>query len=74
MSALTQCNFCDLRDIRRWAEKKGQVVHLVDNKPDGPGNDDGVTALVCRPDETPTHADHFVAWFMELPDKCACNS
>lgn len=62
-----RCNFCNLRDVRRWAELKGQVVHLVDNKLDG-----GVTVIVCRPDETPTHPDHFVAWFMALPDACAC--
>lgn len=71
-----QCNFCTMRDIKRRAKKMGMKVttnactrhslggvdvyrHPKDEKPD--------TSLL--PDDNP----YFVAWFMRLPDKCACD-
>lgn len=65
MSGLTQCNRCQLSDMRARAAERGvEVVVEVATHPDDPMR--GWTSARYTDHDTPS------AWFMTLTEACAC--
>jgi hypothetical protein len=66
---MSQCNFCNLRWMRRHAAKEGKVVTLVHETTTEMG---GIDVLVHDEGETPDRSKHFRAWFAALSETCCC--
>lgn len=71
--SFTRCNFCTLRDLRRFAERTGQPLTLSrlpltdDEWKDAPG------APYARPMGTQVVIGGvFAAWLWAIPDHCVC--
>jgi hypothetical protein len=71
-----KCNFCVLADLRRKAERDLAVITLVEQERD----DGGVWTAALRhprwvsPARAKTMYDiYWIATFMKLPVKCACD-
>lgn len=64
------CNYCEYQQILRRAKEKYKVARVVSTKPSiytlG-----GVDVFVHPKSTRPTQ-EHFVAWFMMLPEHCMC--
>lgn len=62
------CNRCIYRKLVQQAESAGKLV-AVQPSEDMPGS---VNVLLHSEGEEPDLEQHFAAWFMALPDECAC--
>lgn len=70
---MKDCNYCTFQRIKKRAKKEGKKVTI--RKASGPlgGVDIFVHPTGIKPEGFLSRAEYFEAWFMELPDKCACD-
>jgi hypothetical protein len=66
---LTPCNYCNHRHDRASAKRKGEIIVLKHDR--GPLG--GMNCYAVPKGEELDHEKHFVAWYMELTDRCMCD-
>lgn len=67
---MTQCNLCLLNDLKRHAEKTGQIVTLKTDPAFSWGG--GTTAYMHYENEEIDRDKHWAAWMASIPDHCMC--
>jgi len=68
MSQLTSCNRCTLKLLRK-RKSPGESIKVVEDKDSGMG---GFNVYQFPKGHKIIHSKHFVAWLMEIPERCEC--
>lgn len=68
------CNYCEFEKLKRLASQNSLVItkHYRDNKLGGVDVYVHPRGIDINKIEENKKEDYFVAWYMELPNKCAC--
>jgi hypothetical protein len=75
MSELTRCNFCNLRDIKARAKKRGMKVTLIRDdsfKPGGKNIYVHPPSVNVRKLEDEPRKEYCVGWMWEIGRSCSC--
>lgn len=62
------CNLCVLNKLKK-RKPSGKRIRVVADKDSGMG---GFNVYEYFAGETIDHKSHFVAWLMEIPERCEC--
>ena len=69
MSDMLTCNYCTMQNIKERAKKDNSKIITRDNAGFALG---GVNVYIVPKGKRFDKDKHLVAWFMELPERCAC--
>jgi hypothetical protein len=79
LKPMNRCNYCDLRSIKRRAKEGGLLVTVLRDADWGMGgvniyvHPQGVNVKELQGGEDGERSKYRQAWFMSLPDSCACD-
>jgi len=65
---MSQCNYCSFKALKRNKKNK----HRIFKQPASNYSLVGINIYEVPIGDKLDHNKHFVSWYMELPDSCAC--